>query len=65
MSESARRDTRQLFFQVTLNAGEDDQVVCRGFRLNPVKAFFAHFLSIVLLGIPYLVGYWKPAWQVR
>ena len=52
------------YLQVTLNPGEDDELNCTGFRRNYVKSFFSHFLSILLLGIPYLIGYWKPTWQV-
>ena len=28
------------------------------------KSIISHFLSIILLGFPYLVGYWKPTWRV-
>ena len=51
--------------RTTLNPGEDDQVKCFGYKRSVLKTFFAHAISILLLGIPYLVGRWKPNWSIR
>ena len=45
-----------------LNAGADDEFQCVGYRRNTCKAIAAHLMSLLLLGVPYLIGYWKPEW---
>lgn len=51
--------------RTTLNRGEDDEFECRGFRLNPLRAFIVHLSSLILLGVPYLLGRWRPQWTLR
>ncbi len=50
--------------KAVLNPGEDDEMECRGFRANAVKAFFAHMMSMMLAGVPYLLVRWWPGWKM-
>ena len=43
-----------------LNAATDDEFQCVGYRRNTCNAIAAHLMSLLLLGVPYLIGYWKP-----
>lgn len=52
-------------FKAILNYQEEDECEIRGFKTSPTKCFLAHLVSILMLGIPYLVGHWKPEWRVR
>ncbi|TRY61546.1 hypothetical protein TCAL_03194 [Tigriopus californicus] len=47
-----------------LNAGEDDEYECHGFRSKLLRTILAHMMSWLLLGLPYLIGHWKPEWRV-
>ena len=48
-----------------LNPGQDTEFECKGFKRNVPKSVCAHLISILCLGIPYLVGHWKPDWKIR
>ena len=48
-----------------LNRGEDTEFECQGFRRSILKTVIAHIVSILTLGIPYLIGHWRPDWKVK
>ena len=48
-----------------LNPGQDDELECRGFQRSICKTILAHLLSILCLGLPYLVAHWKPEWKIK
>ena len=48
-----------------LNRGEDTEFECKGFRRNLSKTVITHIISILTLGIPYLIGHWKPDWKIK
>ena len=48
-----------------LNAGQEDEFEILGFRRSRLRWVLAHCLSVLLLGFPYLVGYWKPEWRIK
>lgn len=48
-----------------LNPGEEDELECFGYRRDFFKSFCAHIISICLLGVPYLIGHWKPEWKLK
>ena len=48
-----------------LNKDDEDEFQAVGHRRNVCKAILAHLVSVLLLGVPYLVGYWKPGWWLR
>jgi len=45
--------------------GEEDELLCYGYRRDIFKSIFSHIISILLAGFPYLVGYWKPEWRIK
>ena len=47
-----------------LNAGAEDEFQCVGYRQNTCKAIAAHLVSLLLLGVPYLIAYWRPEWRL-
>ena len=48
-----------------LNRGEDTEFECKGFRRNLLKTVISHIISILTFGIPYLIGHWKPDWEIK
>ena len=50
---------------MTLNPGEEDELACYGYEKNLCKTILAHLVSILLLGTPYLLAYWKPSWKIK
>ena len=48
----------------TLEDGTDEAVTIWGYKSCKWKTFFYHVCSILLLGIPYWIGYWKPEWKI-
>ena len=48
-----------------LNRGEDTEFECQGFRRSLLKTVISHIVSILTLGIPYLIGHWRPDWKVK
>ena len=49
-----------------MNAGDqNEELECFGYKRNIYKSVLAHFLSLICLGIPYLIGYWKPEWEIN
>ena len=51
--------------KVILNIGEDEELECQGYKRHIGKTVLTHVLSLLFLGLPYLVGYWKPEWQIK
>ena len=53
--------------KVTLSPPDDEKdFEVRGYRFTPLRTVLAHFVSAVLfLGLPYLVGRWRPNWKIR
>eukprot|EP00095_Tigriopus_kingsejongensis_P002264 snap_masked-scaffold633_size121756-processed-gene-0.12 protein:Tk02264 transcript:snap_masked-scaffold633_size121756-processed-gene-0.12-mRNA-1 annotation:"probable cation-transporting atpase 13a3-like" len=47
-----------------LNPGEEDEYACYGYQGHWCRSIFIHSVSILLLGLPYLIGHWKPEWRV-
>ena len=43
-----------------LHPGQDEEAVCVSFKRSWTKTVFAHVLSLLLGGIPYLLARWKP-----
>ena len=57
---------RLTLFKTVLNAGDqNEELECFGYKRNIGKSVLAHFLSLFCLGIPYLIGYWKPEWEIN
>ena len=48
-----------------LNPGEEDEFECFGYKRDWLKTVLTHFISILFLGFPYLVGHWKPEWRIK
>ena len=51
-------------FKAVLNHGEEEECEIRGFKRSRLKCILGHVLSILFIGIPYLIGHWKPNWRV-
>ena len=45
--------------------GEEDELTCIGYKRDTFKSIFSHIISILLAGVPYLIGYWKPNWSIK
>ena len=48
-----------------INRGEDTEFECKGFKRHLPKTVITHIISILTLGIPYLIGHWKPDWKIK
>ena len=60
------RRIRLSLSKTVLNAGDqNEELECFGYKRNIYKSVLAHFLSLISLGIPYLIGYWKPEWEIN
>jgi magnesium-transporting ATPase (P-type) len=64
-SQDGNGSYRLFATKTILNYGNDDEVECIGYKKDRLKSLFTHIVSILLVGIPYLIGYWKPAWKVK
>jgi len=42
----------------------EDESIIIGYLPNPPKYIISHLLSVLLLGLPYLVAKWKPRWRL-
>ena len=62
---SERDRFKLLATKTILNPGEDEELECFGYKRNTSKSIVAHLISILCVGIPYLIGYWKPEWQIN
>jgi len=51
--------------KAVLNEGQEDEFTVHGFKRSLPRTIIAHLLSLLLVGVPYLVGYWKPGWRVK
>ena len=51
--------------RVTIQTEDDEKAELSGYRSNLIKNVLFHATSLLLLGLPYLVGHWYPQWQVR
>ena len=51
--------------RVTIQSESDEKAELSGHRRNLIKTITFHAASLLLVGIPYLVGHWYPQWQVR
>ena len=60
-----RGDYRLLAHKTILNRGQDDEFECIGYRKDLFKTVLTHIVSVLLLGVPYLIGYWKPEWAIN
>ena len=60
-----RCDYRLLASKTILNKGDDDEFECIGYQRNIVKSTITHILAVIFLGLPYLIGHWKPEWAVN
>ncbi len=61
---SPTRPYRLFATKTILNPGEDDELECYGYRKNVLKTIFTHLISVLMLGTPYLLAYWKPTWKI-
>ena len=60
------RRIRLSLSKTVLNTGDqNEELECFGYKRNIYKSVLAHFLSLISLGIPYLIGYWKPEWEIN
>jgi predicted P-type ATPase len=48
-----------------LHAGEEGQFECAGYRKCRLKSALSYAITLLLAGLPYLLGRWKPGWQIR
>ncbi|CAL4061389.1 unnamed protein product, partial [Meganyctiphanes norvegica] len=47
-----------------INKGTENQLIIYGYSSSCIKQFFFHLFGILLIGLPYLLAYWKPDWEV-
>ena len=47
-----------------VNKGTDEEFTVTGFRRSWIRTLFSGIITILLLGIPNLIGRWKPNWKL-
>lgn len=52
------------YHQQVLKLGTDEELTLSGYCRAFCKMFVFYFISLVTLGIPFLLVYWKPEWGV-
>jgi len=47
-----------------VNKGTEEEILITGYRRSWAKTIFSSILTVLLGGVPYLIGRWKPRWRL-
>ncbi|XP_053650213.1 polyamine-transporting ATPase 13A3 isoform X6 [Cherax quadricarinatus] len=64
LGEDRERDRGVSNHEQVIQPGTDEELMVHGYRYSCCKAAIFYLLTILTLGMFYLVSYWKPEWRV-
>ena len=51
-------------FSAIVNKGSDEELLITGYRKSWIRTLFSAVITILLGGIPLLIGRWRPQWKL-
>eukprot|EP00092_Neocalanus_flemingeri_P007619 GFUD01008222.1.p1 GENE.GFUD01008222.1~~GFUD01008222.1.p1 ORF type:complete len:1156 (+),score=221.75 GFUD01008222.1:90-3557(+) len=53
-----------LLSSAVVNRGTEEEITITGYRRSWIRTIVSSMLTVLLAGLPYLVGRWKPKWKL-